>query len=361
MSPNASQAERDNLVRGWFNELLPDLNQDEPEVSKYLIQNALWWAGMTGIDGIRQDTIQYMPRNFIRDWSAAILKQYPKFYLVGEVFEEDSAQTAFFQGGRKGWDGIDTNLPSVFDFKLWRTSQEVFTGKKPARALRDVLKYDGLYPNINRVTTLTNNHDTDRFMSLPGATLEGAMMHTAFILSTRGIPQLYYGEEVAMTGGHDPENRKDFPGGFGGDQTFQYTIGNPSISRFHSFVKQWLRLRSGDIALKSGRTVDLFYDEKAYIFGRVVEEDRTKRNRLNHYTVVAFNISSGAKPINIGSMSLGEVDRLSQIVNASNENRSFPPNGRVIFQTNESGEVVIVLPPRSVSVFQQRIQIVVEN
>jgi hypothetical protein len=98
----------------------------------------------------------------------AILKQYPNFYLVGEVFEEDSAQTAFFQGGKTGWDDIDTKLPSVFDFKLWRTSQEVFTGKKPMRALRDVLKYDGLYPNVNRVTVLANNHDTDRFMSLAG-------------------------------------------------------------------------------------------------------------------------------------------------------------------------------------------------
>jgi glycosidase len=199
------------LLKGWFNELLPDLNQNEPEVARYEIQNALWWIGATGIDGIRQDTIQYMPREFIRDWSAAILKQYPRFYLVGEVFEEDSAQTAFFQGGKTGWDGVDTNLPSVFDFKLWRTSQEVFTGKKPMRALRDVLKYDGLYSNINRVTVLQNNHDTDRFMSLPNATLEGAMLHTAFILSTRGIPQLYYGEEIAMTGGTRPDNRKDFP------------------------------------------------------------------------------------------------------------------------------------------------------
>ncbi len=154
MSPNASQAERDNLLHGWFDFSLPDMNQDEPEVAKYEIQNALWWIGATGIDGIRQDTIQYMPRPFIRDWSSAILKQYPKFWMVGEVFEEDSAQTAFFQGGKTGWDNVDTKLPSVFDFKLWRTSQEVFTGKKPVRALRDVLKYDGLYGNINNVTVI---------------------------------------------------------------------------------------------------------------------------------------------------------------------------------------------------------------
>ncbi|MEP6924425.1 MAG: alpha-amylase family glycosyl hydrolase, partial [Pyrinomonadaceae bacterium] len=194
LSPNSSIAERNNLLHGWFNESLPDMNQDEPEVARYEIQNALWWIGATGIDGIRQDTIQYMPRTFIRDWSTAILRQYPKFYMVGEVFETDSAQTAFFQGGKTGWDGIDTKLPSDFDFNLWRTSFDVFTNKKPMRALRDVLKYDGLYANVNNITTISGNHDTDRFMSLDGATTAGAMLHLAFLLSTRGIPQIYYGE-----------------------------------------------------------------------------------------------------------------------------------------------------------------------
>ena len=170
LSPNASPAARKNLLEGWFNEFLPDNNHYDEEVSRYQIQNALWWIGMTGIDGIRQDTIQYMPREFIRDWSVAILKQYPGFWMVGEVFETNVAQTMFFQGGKTGWDGIDTNLPSVFDFELWDTSRHVFTGRMSAKALRDILKYDGLYPDINNVVLLANNHDTDRFMSLPGAT-----------------------------------------------------------------------------------------------------------------------------------------------------------------------------------------------
>ena len=275
LSPNSSQAERDNLLKGWFNDLLPDMNQTEPEVTRYEIQNALWWVGMTGIDGIRQDTIQYMPREFVRDWSTAILKQYPKFYMVGEVFEEDSAQTAFFQGGKKGWDGIDTNLPSVFDFKLWRTSQDVFTGKKPARALRDVLKYDGLYGDINRVTVMTNNHDTDRFMSLPSATLEGAMMHTAFILSTRGIPQLYYGEEIAMTGGHDPDNRKDFPGGFPGDTRSAFAKAGRTSDEQKMFdeVQSWLEIRKKFNSLSMGKTIDIRYDTDSYIFARQLNDE----------------------------------------------------------------------------------------
>ncbi len=293
LSPNASQSERDNLLKGWFNELLPDNNHYEPEVAKYQIQNALWWIGTTGIDGIRQDTIQYMPREFIRDWSNAILRQYPRIYLVGEVFEEDSAQTSFFQGGKTGWDNIDTNLPSVFDFKLWRTSQEVFTGKKPMRALRDVLKYDGLYPKINNVTTLTNNHDTDRFMSLPGATKEGAKLHVAFMLATRGIPQLYYGEEILMTGGHDPDNRKDFPGGWREDSTDKFTKAGRTADEQEMFdeVKTWIELRKKFDALKSGKTIDLRYDENTYIFARQSEKTTiiVGLNRANKNDFIKFD------------------------------------------------------------------------
>lgn len=275
LSPNASQTERDNLLKGWFDFSLPDLNQEEPEVAKYELQNALWWIGATGIDGIRQDTIQYMPRTFIRDWSSAILKQYPKFYMVGEVFEEDSAQTAFFQGGKIGWDNIDTNLPSVFDFKLWRTSQEVFTGKKPMRALRDVLKYDGLYPNINNVTFLANNHDTDRFMSLPGATKESAKLHMAFTLAMRGIPQLYYGEEILMTGGHDPDNRKDFKGGWTSDNENKFTKAGRTKDEQEMFewVQKWIKAKMKYKALRKGQTIDVYYDENIYIFRKKDEEN----------------------------------------------------------------------------------------
>lgn len=294
LSPNASSADRDNLLKGWFNELLPDLNQDEPEVARYEIQNALWWVGMTGIDGIRQDTIQYMPRTFIRDWSAAILKEYPKLYLVGEVFERDSAQTAFFQGGKTGWDGIDTKLSSVFDFKLWETSQEVFTGKKPMRALRDVLKYDGLYSNINNVTTLTNNHDTDRFMSLPDATLEGAMLHTAFMLSARGIPQLYYGEEIAMTGGHDPDNRKDFPGGFPGDRRNAFVREGRTADeqKMFEWTQKLIKLRRENIALRKGWTSDLIYNDNIYIFARKTGLLKSQGVDSAELMIVAINSSN---------------------------------------------------------------------
>lgn len=336
LSPNSSNAERDDLIKGWFNELLPDLNQDEPEVSRYLIQNALWWIGMTGIDGIRQDTIQYMPRAFIRDWSAAIRKQYPNYWMVGEVFEEDSTQTAFFQGGRKGWDGIDTELPSVFDFKLWRTSQEVFTGKKPARALRDVLKYDGLYGNIDNVTLLTNNHDTDRFMSLKGATLEGSMMHTAFVLSTRGIPQLYYGEEIGMTGGHDPDNRGDFPGGFSGDpkNAFTKTGRSPDQQRMFEWVREWIKIRRSRLPMKQGRTIDLFYDNDAYVFAR-----ESRIGNMSAWNIVAFNNGGSDKTVSFPSPFPRGRNKLVTVADA-----------RAKAEWSDE-KMTLVLPAKSVSAF----------
>ncbi|MCA1604833.1 MAG: cyclomaltodextrinase N-terminal domain-containing protein, partial [Acidobacteria bacterium] len=182
LSPHANRQEVRNTLDGWFNDDLPDVNQEQPEVTRYEIQNALWWVGMTGIDGIRQDTIQYMPRAFIRQLSDSLHRQYPKMWMVGEVFERDAAQTAFFIGGHVGWDGLDTKLDSVFDFALWNASLLAFTNKLPLRVLRDQLKYDALYPDASKVTTLQNNHDTTRFLSLEGASLEGAMLHTAFTL-----------------------------------------------------------------------------------------------------------------------------------------------------------------------------------
>ncbi len=304
LTPHANREEVRNTLDGWFNDDLPDMNQEQPEVARYEIQNALWWVGMTGIDGIRQDTIQYMPRSFIRDLSNALHRQYPKLWMVGEVFERDAAQTAFFMGGHKGWDRIDTKLDSVFDFSLWHTSLLVFTNKLPVRALRDQLKYDALYPEHARVTTLVNNHDTARFMSLEGASLAGAMLHTAFTLSVRGTPQLYYGEEIAMEGKDDPDNRRDFPGGFPGDSrnAFEAKGRTSTEQRMYEWTRDWIRLRAGHSAIRHGRLVDLFYDDDAYVFARrdgketvIIAINRATQNRTIEVPAGSIDLKDGSQ------------------------------------------------------------------
>ena len=268
LSPHSNQQEVRNVLDGWFSDDLPDMNQEEPEVARYEIQNALWWVGITGIDGIRQDTIQYMPRSFIRDLSIALDRQYPKLWMVGEVFERDAAHTAFFIGGHTGWDGIDTKLDSVFDFALWNTSLGVFTNKLPVRALRDQLKYDALYPDPAKLTVLANNHDTPRFLSLEGGSMTGAMLHTAFILSVRGIPQLYYGEEIAMEGGEDPDNRRDFP-----VAAFAAVGRKPKEQEMFEWTRAWIRLRRDHAAIRRGRLIDLVYNDNVYVFARQDENE----------------------------------------------------------------------------------------
>jgi glycosidase len=301
LSPHANQDEVRNTLNGWFSDDMPDMNQDEPEVARYEIQNSLWWIGVTGIDGIRQDTIQYIPRSFIRDLSTALHRQYPKMWMVGEVFERDAAQTAFFIGGHKGWDGIDTTLDSVFDFSLWNVSLAVFTNKKPVRALRDQLKYDALYPDPARLTTLTNNHDTPRFMSLEGATLEGAMLHTAFMLMVRGTPQIYAGEEIAMEGKEDPDNRRDFPGGFPGDShnAFLTNGRTPNEQRMWQWTRDWLAVRRQHPAIRQGAQTDLFYDEDVYAFARHNREENViivinRAKEAKSLSLHIFGVADGA-------------------------------------------------------------------
>ncbi len=298
LSPHANPLEFRNSLDGWFSDDLPDMNQEEPEVARYEIQNSLWWVATTGIDGIRQDTIQYMPRRFIRDLSRSLHRQYAQMWMVGEVFERDAAHTSFFIGGHAGWDGLDTTLDSVFDFPLWNTSLQVFTGKAPVRALRDQLKYDALYPDPLKITTFANNHDTARFMSLEGATLERAMMHIAFTISVRGIPQLYYGEEIAMEGKDDPDNRRDFPGGFPGDarSAFEAAGRKPREQKMYEWTRAWLRLRAEHSAIRKGRLIDLYYDEDAYVFAR----------QDGHETmIIAFNRDDKEKKITIPAASIG--------------------------------------------------------
>ncbi|MEP6920169.1 MAG: alpha-amylase family glycosyl hydrolase [bacterium] len=301
LSPHANPDDYRNTLDGWFSDDLPDMNQEEPEVARYEIQNSLWWVAATGIDGIREDTIQYMARTFIRDLANALHQQYPKMWLVGEVFDRDPAQTSYFIGGHTGWDGLDTRMDSVFDFPIWSTSLLAFTNKKPLRALRDQLKYDALYPDPLKVTTFANNHDTMRFMSLEGATLEGAMMHIALTLSIRGTAQLYYGEEIAMEGKDDPDNRRDFPGGFPGDARNAFAAGGrtPKEERVYEWTRSWLHLRAEHTALQTGRLIDLFYDDDAYVFAR---QDRSET------VLVAFNRSPIERRINVPVKSIGLKD-----------------------------------------------------
>jgi glycosidase len=329
-SPHASDAARRPTLDGWFSDELPDMNQAEPEVARYEIQNALWWIGTTGLDAVRQDTVQYMPRPFIRALSDALHRQYPHMWLVGEVFDFDPIHTAFFIGGHTGWDGVDTALDSVFDFPLNHASLDAFTGQTPVSTLHLLLRADAIYPDAARLTTMLGNHDVPRLASLPGMTPEGMMLHVAFMLTVRGTPQLYYGDELAMTGTGDPDNRHDFPGGFAGDPHDAFTQAGrtPAEQRMYEWTRTWLQLRRAHTALRRGALVDLAYDEDAYAYARH-DTDET--------IIVVLNRAATPKTLNVPAafLQLPDGARLIALTGAGQQT------------TIKAGHISIVAPART--------------
>ncbi|MEJ7709948.1 MAG: alpha-amylase family glycosyl hydrolase [Pyrinomonadaceae bacterium] len=221
--PYARNAAAQTTLDGWFIDILPDLNQGDVEAARYIIQNTLWWVGTTGLDAIRQDTLPYVPRAFWRQWMEAIKREFPNVNVVGELYDGDPALVSFFQGGRERFDGIDSKIDSLFDFPLFYTIRRAFAEGRQIREIPQMLARDHLYQDPNILVTFLGNHDMLRFMNEAGASITGLRLAQAFIMTTRGVPQIYYGDEIAIQGGGDPDNRRDFPGGFPGDARNAFT------------------------------------------------------------------------------------------------------------------------------------------
>jgi len=274
--PHATPEMKRSTLDGWFANILPDLNQDDPEVARYLIQNTVWWVGATGSDAIREDTVPYVPRTFWRDWTHGIHAVYPRVPVVGEVFDGDPALTSFFQGGRTGFDGVDTGIDTVFDFPLFFAIRRTFAHHQSPAELAHVLAHDALYPDASRLVTFLGNHDVPRFMSEEGATADDLKRAFTFLLSVRGTPLIYYGDEIGMRGGPDPDNRHDFPGGWPGDprNAFEASGRTAEENGIFDHLQRLLAVRRQHAALRHGAMMDLLLNEHAYAFARVSGEDR---------------------------------------------------------------------------------------
>lgn len=251
--PHAPWRDQRNVTEGWFANILPDMNQENPAVAQYLTQNAVWWTEESGLDGLRLDTFPYIARDFWRDFHAELHQLYPRVTTVGEVLNPDATITSAFAGGVTR-NGVDTGLDTPFDYPSYFALLDVFLRDAPTTRLAEVLRMDALYPHPERLVPFLGNHDNARFLSEPGAT--PAKLKLAFVvLSTmRGMPELYSGDEIAMQGGGDPDNRRDFPGGFPGDaqNAFEAATRTPGQQDMHTWVKGLLALRSTHPALQTG-------------------------------------------------------------------------------------------------------------
>ena len=270
VDPHAPWAAQRNLLQGWFVDAMPDMNQENPLVARYLIQNALWWVETADVDGIRIDTFPYVRRAFWRDFHAALHAAYPNLTTVGEVFNGDPRITSFFAGGREH-DGIDTGLDTPFDFPVYFAVRDVLAHDKPMTELADVLRADELYPHPERLVHFFGNHDTTRFLTEAHGSVARLKEAIGLLATLRGTPELYSGDEIAMEGGADPDNRRDFPGGFPGDDVpsaFNPPTRTADAQEMFAWTSGLLKARKQHPALQGNPQQDVFSDDTAMAFVR---------------------------------------------------------------------------------------------
>lgn len=234
VDPHAAPSERSGFTDGWFNRGMPDLNQRNPLLATYLIQSSIWWIEYARIDGIRQDTHPYMDLQFGADWCNAVLAEYPDFNIVGETwYPVGSGFPAWWQRGSK-LNPVDTGLKTVMDFNLAFIVPDAFNEANDpsdgaSKGLFNIyvsLANDFLYEDTENILIFLDNHDLSRFARKDDAGLDKYRQGVAFILTTRGIPQIYYGTELLFTGTKNEGDgiiRKDMPGGWQGDERSVFT------------------------------------------------------------------------------------------------------------------------------------------
>lgn len=273
IDPHAPPRAWRDITEGWFTDAMPDLNQENPLVACYLIQNALWWVETANLDGIRLDTFPYVGRTYWQQFHAVLHSVYPQLTTVGEIYDRDPGVVSFFAGGvaRNGPDGtVDTGLNTPFDFPINFALRDVLAHDKPMTELAAVLRQDALYPHPERLATFIGNHDTSRFLTEAQGSVPRLKLALGLLATLRGMPQLYSGDEIGMEGGNDPDNRRDFPGGFPGDKhsAFAQAGRTETEQSIFAWTSGMLALRESHPALETGLEQDLFAGDDVLAFVR---------------------------------------------------------------------------------------------
>ncbi len=300
VDPHFAQADLDMMVKGWFDTHMPDLNQRNRLLAQYLIQNSIWWIEYSGIRGIRMDTQPYPYKEFMAEWAESVITEYPDFTIVGEAWMPKASLVSYYQRNARNHDGYNSHLPSVFDFPLFYAITAAFN--EPAGwdtgliRLYDILAEDFLYPDPYRLVVFGDNHDLDRLFTNLGEDLDKLKMTMTFILTTRGIPSIYYGTEILKTGlessGHG-YIRTDFPGGWPGDAHNAFTAEGRSKeqNKAFNFIRTLLNFRKNSEVLHSGKLTHFIPRENVYVYFRSLNNQRI---------MIVINSSEESKNISTG-------------------------------------------------------------
>ena len=283
--PYASKIDKKELLQGWFVPSMADLNQSQPLLQKYLIQNALWWIEFAGVDGFRVDTFPYNNPKPMVKWIEAIRKEYPNFNIVGEGWMHNSIHLSYWQEKSviAAIQGFNSKLPSVMDFTLNDALVRAFSERNNywdqgmIRIYKN-LQNDFLYSNVNNLMIFAENHDTNRINDFYPE-LKDYKIIMSVLMTLRGIPQIYYGTEVGMTGKKekgDGDIRRDFPGGWQSDKQNAFKKeGRTSLqAAYFNFTKKILNWRKSKLAIHYGKTLHYVPENDVYVYFRYTESAR---------------------------------------------------------------------------------------
>ena len=276
LDPYASKVDKRETVDGWFVRSMPDLNQKNPHVMTYLIQNSEWWIETIGIDGIRMDTYPYADRKAMSQWMKILNEEYPNFNTVGETWVTEPAYTAAWQKDSK-LSKVNSYLKTVMDFSFYdkinlAKHEETDAWWKGLNRIYNSLCYDYLYENPSSVMAFIENHDTDRFLENGKDTL-ALKQALALLLTINRIPQLYYGTEVLMNGTKevtDGNVRCDFPGGFAGDKHNAFTAEGRTKAENSMFnwLSKLLKWRRNNMVITKGKQIQFIPYKGVYVIAR---------------------------------------------------------------------------------------------
>jgi neopullulanase len=277
LDPHASEADYKHMADGWFDTNMPDLNQRNRLMAKYLIQNSVWWIEFAGLSGIRMDTQPYADRFFMADWGAYVMAEYPQFNIVGESWIGIPAILSYFQGGKHNHDGYDSHIPSVFDFSLYDAVGMAFKEghgwDSGMMRLYNSLTQDFLYADPYNLVVFGDNHDTDRLFTRVGGHIDKLKLALTFLFTTRGIAQMYTGTELLKSAyehdGHGPM-RSDFPGGWPGDTVNAFTKEGRTTEQNQvvAHISRLLNYRKHTAALHDGKLMHFVPQNNVYVYAR---------------------------------------------------------------------------------------------
>ncbi|RLJ61511.1 glycosidase [Lacinutrix venerupis] len=302
----ASKRDKKEMAEGWFVPTMPDLNQRNPFMANYIIQNSIWWIETLNLSGIRQDTYPYPDKTFMSNWAGAIMSEYPNFSIVGEEWSYNPLLIAYWQGGHKNKDGYQSNLKSTMDFAMQRNIVEALNeAEKWDTGL--VKMYEGLandfaYASPKDIMIFPDNHDMSRIFTQLKGDVPNTKIALSYLLTLPRIPQLYYGTEILMNDFEKPGDhgliRTDFPGGWQDDTVNAFSGEGLTDAQkdMQLFLKKVLNYRKSSDAIRHGKTIHFAPFMGTYFLFRVIEGE----------TVVLI-INKNEKPITI------DLNRYSEI------------------------------------------------